>query len=127
MRAANRVIEIQKNFGGEVVVFHSVLHNLSKKSPQIDSDSISKENNHEGKEILKKVEELFKKANLSAETRLIFDIQPAEYIKKVVEKEGFNLVVLGSKGKHKKFRRALLGSIPSKVTNNVLCDVLVVR
>jgi len=127
MRAANRVIEIQKNFGGEVVVFHSVLHNLSKKSPQIDSDSINEDNNHEGKEILKKVEELFKKANLSAETRLILDIHPAEYIKKVVEKEGFNLVVLGSKGKHKKLKRALLGSIPSKVTNNVLCDVLVVR
>jgi len=127
MRAAKRAIEIQKDFGGEVVAFHSVLHNLSKKSPESDSGSIHEDKVDEGKNILYKIEELFKEVSLSVETRLILDIPPVEYIKNTVEKEGFNLVILGSKGKHKKLKRALLGSIPSKVTNNVLCDVLVVR
>ncbi|MFX1574729.1 MAG: universal stress protein, partial [Promethearchaeota archaeon] len=31
-RAVNRVIEIQENFDGEIVAFHSVAHNISKNS-----------------------------------------------------------------------------------------------
>ncbi|MFX1573729.1 MAG: universal stress protein [Promethearchaeota archaeon] len=120
-RAVNRVIEIQENFDGEIVAFHSVAHNIAKNSTRSASDA------QEGKEILNKVEKLFKKANISVETRLISDMHPEEYIKKAVENEGFNLVVLGSTGKHKKLEQVLLGSIPSKVINNVLCDVLVVK
>lgn len=110
-----------------MVAFHSVLHNVPKESQESDSDSSNDDKANTGNEIFKRVEELFKEANLSVETRVILNIRPVEYIKKAVEEEEFNLVVLGSKGKHKKIRRALLGSIPSKVTNSVLCDVLVVR
>ena len=82
---------------------------------------------NQGKKILSDVEELFKDSNLKIETRLIEEVHPEDFIKDAVEKEDFNLVVLGNKGKHKLLRRAMLGSVPTKVMNSVLCDVLVVR
>jgi len=82
---------------------------------------------NEGKKILSDVENLFKGADLTIETRLIEDVHPEDFIKDMVEKEEFNLVVLGNRGKHKSIRRAVLGSVPTKVMNSVLCDVLVVR
>jgi nucleotide-binding universal stress UspA family protein len=115
------VIEIQKDFGGHTVAFHSVLHGFSK------SESVKEEDMNQGKKILSDIEKLFKDANLSIETRLIEDTHPEDFIKEAVEKEDFNIVVLGNKGKHKLLRRAVLGSVPTKVMNNVTCDILVVR
>jgi nucleotide-binding universal stress UspA family protein len=82
---------------------------------------------NEGKKILSNVEKLFKDADLKIQTRLVEDVHPEDFIKDMVEKEEFNLVVLGNKGKHKLLRRAALGSVPTKVMGSVLCDVLVVR
>jgi nucleotide-binding universal stress UspA family protein len=113
IKAAKRVIEIKKDFGGDTVAFHSVAH--------------KKEDVNQGKKILSDVEKLFRDANLTIETKLIEDVKPEEFIKDAVEKENFNLVVLGNKGKHKLLRRSALGSIPTKVMSSVSCDVLVVR
>ena len=115
------MLEIQKDFGGDIVAFHSVLHGFSK------SESVKEEDMIQGKKALNDVEKLFKDENLTIETRLVEDVHPEDFIKDAVEKEGFNLVVLGNKGRHKLLRRAVLGSIPTKVMNSVLCDVLVVR
>ena len=120
-KAVKRVIEIQKDFGGDTVVFHSVLHGFASR------ESIKEEDMKEGKKILSNVEKIFKDVNLSIETRLIEDVHPEDFIKEVVEKEKFNLVVLGNKGKHKLLRRSVIGSIPANVMNSVLCDVLVIR
>ncbi len=116
MRAAKRVIEIQKDSEGEIVVFHSVLHRNSNEDIADHS-----------KEVFDEIEKLFKEANLSIETRLILDQNPEDFIKNIVEKENFNLVVLGYSGKHGIIKRRLLGSIPTEVMNNVLCDVLIVK
>ena len=58
---------------------------------------------------------------------MILDEKPEEYIKNIAEKENINLVVLGYSGKHGIIKRRILGSIPTQVMNNVLCDVLVVK
>ncbi|MBY8990323.1 MAG: universal stress protein [Candidatus Lokiarchaeota archaeon] len=121
MKAAKRVIEIQKEYGGDVVAFHSVLHGFASR------ESVKEDDITQGKKVLSDAKKLFKDANLTIETRLIKDVHPEDFIRDAVEKEEFNLVVLGNKGKHKLLRRAVLGSVPTKVMNSVLCDVLVVR
>jgi nucleotide-binding universal stress UspA family protein len=79
------------------------------------------------KKVFNEVQKLFEEANLSVETRLITDQEPEDYIKNIVERENFNLVVLGYSGKHGIIKRRILGSVPTQVMNNVLCDVLVVK
>jgi len=116
LRAAKRVIEIQKDSEGEIVAFHSILHRNS------NSDLADHK-----KKVFDEIEKLFEEVNLSIETRLILDQNPEDYIQNIVEKENFNLVVLGYSGKHGIIKRRLLGSIPTEVMNNVLCDVLIVK
>jgi nucleotide-binding universal stress UspA family protein len=122
--------------GSEVVVFHSVIHHLSEINPTFTLPSsamnavsfvIHESYVEEGRDILKKVENIFKEANQTVETRLIFDIMPEDYIKKMVEEEKFDLILLGCKGDHSKLKRTFLGTIPDKVINEAPCDVLIVR
>ncbi|MFW9942395.1 MAG: universal stress protein [Candidatus Thorarchaeota archaeon] len=134
--AAKRAIEFQKRDNCKVVAFHSVLHHLSEMNPNpfsptgvsvgisytIHNDYIKR-----GEEILRDLDELFKEANAKVETRLIFDIPPEDYIKKMVEEEDFDLIILGCKGHHSKLSRIFLGTVPIKVINNVSIDVLIVR
>ncbi|MHA1933487.1 MAG: universal stress protein, partial [Promethearchaeota archaeon] len=117
--AAKRVIEIQKDSEGKVIAFHSTIHRKS------DSDAENLDDH--GKKVFTEVEKLFEEANLSIETRLITDQEPEDYIKNIIEKENINLVVLGYSGKHGIIKRRILGSIPTQVMNNVLCDVLIVK
>lgn len=119
MKAVKRVIEIQKDSEGKVIAFHSTLHRKS------DTNAINLEE-HE-KQVFNEVKKLFEKANISVETRLITNLNAEEYIKDTVENERINLVVLGYDGKHGIVKRRILGSIPTAVMNNVLCDVLVVK
>ena len=113
------MIEIQNDFEGKIIAFHSTLHRKS------ESDAVDNEDH--SKKVFTQIEKLFEEANLSVETRLIVDQKPEDYIKNVVEKENINLVVLGYSGKHGIIKRRLLGSIPTQVMNSVLCDVLVVK
>ncbi|MHA1885927.1 MAG: universal stress protein [Promethearchaeota archaeon] len=115
MRAAKRAIEIQKDSGGKVVAFHSTEHRKSKTDES------------EHTKILDKVENLFKEANVSVETRIISDQKPEDYIKNICEAEEFNLIILGYSGTHGILRRRVLGSIPTQIMNNALCDVLLVK
>ena len=110
------MIEIQKGFDGTIIAFHSILHRKS------DSDI-----DDHGKKVFTEIEKLFGEANLLVETRLIVDQNAEDYIINIVEKENINLVVLGYSGKHGIIKRGILGSIPTQVMNNVLCDVLVVK
>ena len=78
------------------------------------------------KRALSKVENLFKEANATIETRVIFNKEPDDYIKAQVEEEGFDLVILGCKGEHSTVKR-VIGTVPEKVLNHVPCDVLIAR
>jgi nucleotide-binding universal stress UspA family protein len=134
--AAKKAIEFQKTENCQVVAFHSVLHHLSEMNPNpfsptgvsvgisytIHNDYIKR-----GEDILSEVDKLFKESNEEVETRLIFDIPPEDYIKKMVDEEDFDLIILGCKGHHSKLSRVFLGTVPIKVINNVSSDVLIVR
>ncbi|MHA2473083.1 MAG: universal stress protein [Promethearchaeota archaeon] len=116
MRAAKRVIEIQKDSGGNVVAFHSTIHRKSDKN----------ELEH-AKKIINEIEKIFAEANVSVDTRIVTDQKPEEYIKSICSSEDYNLIVLGYSGTHGLLRRRVLGSIPTEIMNNALCDVLLVR
>lgn len=124
MKAVERVITLQKKFGSETIVFHSVTHQLNGKTPNIgygfNTNAISmtlQENDVDlGRTLLADVEELFRRNELYVEARLIYDISPEEYSKKQVEEENFDLVVLGNHG-----------SVANKVINHIQCDVLIVK
>ncbi|MFX1456165.1 MAG: universal stress protein [Promethearchaeota archaeon] len=119
MKAAMRVIEIEKDSECKIIAFHSTLHQ--------GSDSEAKDLEEHSENVFSEVQKLFDEANLSLETRLITDQKAEAYIKNTVEKESINLVVLGYNGKHGIIKRRILGSIPTEVMNNVICDVLIVK
>jgi nucleotide-binding universal stress UspA family protein len=52
--------------------------------------------------------------------------RPARTIRKTIEEEGIDLVVMGTAGKHG-MDRFLLGSVAEKVVRTASCPVLVVR
>ncbi len=141
-RAIKKTIELQKKFDSKVVVFHSVEHQMIPKIiplgypfgganfytvPYSDYESIRREHIKKGENILKEAKEFFEKAELSVETRLIEEYHPDEYIKEVVEKENFDLVILGCKGHHSKLKQVFLGTVATKVLNDTPCDVMVIR
>jgi nucleotide-binding universal stress UspA family protein len=136
VRAANKVIEMQRLHGSKVVAFHSVIHHLSEISPGfgflnggsgVISLTLHEESIRDGERVLDTVKKLFEENNAKIETRLVFDIPPEDYIKKTIEEENFDLIVLGSKGHHSKLSRALLGTIPDKVINDTVADVLIIQ
>ena len=79
------------------------------------------------KKIVDEVEKLFGEANIEVDTRIISDNNPEDYIKTICTAEEYNLIVLGYSGTHGILRRRVLGSIPTQVMNNALCDVLLVK
>lgn len=136
----------------EIVVFHSIEHHMiPPPNTQIKymdiaaaslniSTPISIRNNYNtsygeirgyftkmGQGFLNYIKELFQQDNVPVQTRLVEDVKPDDYIIKKIKEEGYDLVILGCKGHHSKFRRVLLGTVATKVLNNAECDVLVIR
>ncbi len=76
---------------------------------------------------LNEVEEKAKKVGVSIETKIVED-RPSiiHAITEIAEKEGCDLIVMGTKGRTG-IRRFLLGSVASGVVTYAPCPVLVVR
>ena len=132
--ASEQVIEFQKKWNCNVVIFHSIKHHRIPKwlypneyLPLEVYRNIDEIRKKAGNELLKKIEKNFKKEGLAVETRLIEDIEPEVYIKRIVEKENFDLVVVGSKGHHSKLKEILLGTVSTSVVKCAPCDVLIVK
>ena len=64
---------------------------------------------------------------MPVEVRLVEDKKPDEYMYEAIEKEDFDLIVLGCQGDHSKLRRIFMDTIPDKVLNQASADVLIVR
>ncbi len=144
--AARRVMEIQKKFGSEVVIFHAEKHyyqpvpvdQAPRAFPFIDFGFLNKVQIQEelalqkafkkfGVKMLEKTKEIFDNEGLKVETRLIENEGPVDYVKEITEKENFDLVVAGCKGHHSKLREIFLGTVATKIANEATCDVLIVR
>lgn len=114
-----RIVELQKSWNSKIVIFYSNKHRNIPMDlfpvTYISSDlyqRVEEEIKREGEELLKKKEELFKNAGISFEARLIEDEVPEIYIKRIVEEENFDLVVLRS---------------GTNMIKEAPCDVLIVK
>ncbi len=132
--AAKKAVEFQKIWDSEVVVIHSIKDNRipSELYPNIDVlyakySSLEEVYKDAGTKLLNKTKRMFGDRQSSVETRLIEKEAPEDYIRRIVEEEKFDLVVLGSRGQHSKVKKALLGSVSSKVSRNAPCDVLIIK
>lgn len=140
-RAAERVMEFQKKWNSQIVVFHSIEHHmvpqaLSIAAPMEDVssyeipaqayDKIRETYKKRGEHVLANTENMFRENDLSVETRLVKE-SPEDYISNVVEEKSFDLVVVGCTGEHSKLERIFLGTVAEAVVNNAPCDVLIVR
>ena len=132
--AAEQVTEFQKNWKSKVVMFYSIKHHQIPKGMfpnesfpvklYRDMEEASKK---AGELLLSETQEIFNQKGLSVETRLIEDFEPEVYIRRIVEQENFDLVVLGSKGHHSHLKEILLGTVSTKVVKSAPCDVLIVK
>ena len=136
MKAVDKVMEIQKETGAEVVAFHSFLHHISELRPtfvgtSVPDTSLSYEIHNDivkqGTKLLDDIKAKFESKGQKVEIRRIFDFGPQYYIEERVKEEGFDLVVLGCGGKHSKLRRTFAGTVPEYVVNNVDVDILIVK
>lgn len=132
--AAQKAVEFQRIWGSKVVIIHSIKDNRSPSElyPNIETlyskySSFEEVYKEAGERLLIKTKSMFGKNQSSIETRLIKDQSPEDYIKRVVEKENFDLVILGSRGQHSKIKNVLLGTVSSKVSKDAKCDVLIVK
>lgn len=139
-RAVGRALEFQDEVNSEVVVFHSTKHHMIPKYftltaglsfpsytiPPVDYRNIEEEYKKAGEKILDKAKKMFSKSESKNEFRLVEDVEPDDYAINAVEKENFDLVILGCKGDHGKIEK-MFGTIATKVVNEANCDVLVIR
>ncbi len=137
IRAIEKAIELKKDWGCKVVMFHSIKHpikpmlaNLALASGYgnfyVSERELDYENRKAADALLQDRVEIFKNEELSVETRLIIDEAPEEYIEKEVEEEGFDLVIIGNRGIHSKLNQLLLGTVAQRVIKHAPCDVLII-
>ncbi len=136
MKAVEKVLEMQKESGAEVVIFHSVLHHISDLRPSFGFNStpdgnLTYEVQHDRAKqeikLLADIKKKFKDSGFEVDARIIYDLGPQYYIENKVKEENFDLVVLGCKGEHSILRRTILGTIPEYIINHVNVDVLIAK
>ncbi|MHA2391130.1 MAG: universal stress protein [Promethearchaeota archaeon] len=132
--AAKKVIELQKIMNSKVVIIHSIKDNRtpSELYPNVDQlyskfSTLNEVYNEAGRKLLDKTREKFGVEKELVETRLIENESPESYICRIAKEENFDLIVLGSRGQHSKIKKALLGTVSTKVAKDSPCDVLIVK
>ena len=138
-KAIQKVIQLYKQMKSEVVIFNSIHHRRITPMvplgldfysyghymiPVDDYKRLMRVNKEAGEKILKEAKEQFEGENVPVSARLIEEKKPGDYILSVVEKEGFDLVILGYKGAHFKLS---LGSVARKILNKLPIDFLIIR
>ncbi|MFW9827886.1 MAG: universal stress protein [Candidatus Thorarchaeota archaeon] len=142
-KALLKAIEFQKIYKSKVTVFHSVEHHAEQAGgmfmapsfgvPQVysisnpDIQRIKEVYEKNAQAIINRAEEIFMEQGIEVETRLVYEHDPVSYIKKMVEKEQVDLVIIGSKGTHSLLEEILVGSVADKVLRHIPCDILIVR
>jgi len=77
--------------------------------------------------IIDRAAEIFMEQEIQIETRLVYEHDPVSYIKKMVNEENVDLVIIGTKGSHSLLEEVLLGSVAEKVLRHIPCDILIIR
>ncbi|MGB9844388.1 universal stress protein [Methanothermobacter tenebrarum] len=127
-RAAEHAIWIAKESGAEIVALTVMETSTFIGLPADDliiriKEILEEEASNSLNKIKKLVEESGHDIKLTLKTD---EGSPADSILNTIEKEGIDLVVMGTSGKHG-LDRFLLGSVTEKVVRSAKCPVLVVH
>ncbi len=79
-----------------------------------------------GEEILRRGQDILGERGLSAEGKVAFG-HPATEILREAKEGGYDLIVLGGKGRSESLSAFLIGSVSSRVAAHAPCSVLIVR
>ncbi|MFX1388821.1 MAG: universal stress protein [Promethearchaeota archaeon] len=142
-KALMKAIDLQILTKSKVIIFHSVEHHAEPAGgmfmapsfgvPQVFNNSsldiqrIKEVYEQNAQAIIGRAKEIFMEQGIEADTRLVIEHEPVSYIKNMVEKEGVDLVILGSKGNHSLLEEILLGSVADKVLRHIPVDILIIR
>lgn len=80
-----------------------------------------------GESILNSKAAIFEELQVPVTTHLVIKDYPEEYMRRMVKRKKYDLVVVGIKGVHSKLSQIFLGSVAEEVVKNTACDVLVIR
>ncbi|MFX1503298.1 MAG: universal stress protein [Promethearchaeota archaeon] len=128
---SKKIVEIQKEWNCKVVVFHSIKDHtffpvVNSDKNRLLSDYRNNEDLHKelGKRILKQTGKIFERSDIPIELRLIKKENSENYIKRIIKKEKFDLIVLGIEGGHQyKSKRSFLPTNFTKVFEEYQCDI----
>ncbi|TFG18606.1 MAG: universal stress protein [Promethearchaeota archaeon] len=139
-KALRRALDVQKKYGSDLVVFHSIEHKMIPKYiklpripfgpskiyeiPENDYIKLRQEYLNKGEEIIKKAEKLIDKRNKNVVFELIKGIKPEVYA--ISKSKNFDLILMGKKGDHNALEKRF-GSVAEDVMENSDCIVMLVK
>lgn len=126
LRAFERALAIAKSTGAQVA---AVLVIETPPTVYVESqkllDQLLQNFRKESAKVLDRYEDIAEKEGMKIES-VVMEGDPASNIVAYVEKGGFDMIVMGSRGLGK-FRGMVLGSTSRKVLQNAKCPVLIVK
>lgn len=126
LRALDQALFIAKIAGSTVTAMHVIESppTVYVESQKVLNELMSKFRTESAK-ILDKCKQIAENSGIKIET-VIAEGDAASNITGFANKEGFDVIVIGSRG-HGKFKEVVLGSVSNKVLHHVKCSVLIVR
>jgi len=121
--AVEYAASIAKRFNSQVTLIHAIPHPFY--TYEMIAPPPSEQLEKAGKEVLARNQQVAEKRGVQVKTRLVFG-DPAEEIAKVANEEGFDLLVVGSRGLSR-VAALLLGSVSEKLSRDAKCPVLIVK
>ena len=123
-KALNYAVQFAENFGADLTLVYVIQHGTSMEKPVYDNYG---EMTHKAKEVLedaqKKVSQFA--SGIHVQDRIAVGPISTEIVR-IAEDEGFEMIVLGTRGLTG-LKRMLLGSVAEDVINLAHCPVTVVR
>ena len=120
----NTQLCLLKKFNSEIVLIHAVINPLYTYEGIMLSPPLE-HLEKAGREVLNRSQLIAEKNGVQVKTRLVIG-HHAEEIAKVANEEGFDLLVVGSRGLST-VKAFLLGSVSEKLSRLARCPVLIVK
>jgi nucleotide-binding universal stress UspA family protein len=118
LKAAKYAAEISKQFDAEAHLLNVITKSIIRISRRREEKS--------SVQVLEETKEVFDRRGLKVILRKPVRGNPAEVICKIAEEEGYDLIVIGSRGLSG-IESFFLGGVSDKVSHHAVCPVLIVR
>jgi len=118
LKAAEYAAEISKQFDSETHILNVITKSTIRISRKREEKS--------SVQALEETRDVFDRRSIKVIVRKLVRGNPAEIICKIAEEEGFDLIVIGSRGLSG-MKSFFLGGVSDKVSRHAICPVLIVR